>query len=64
MVRLDTDPLQTRTVFLAEAKIFASTHLSSAVAGINRNGHHREPISLLRSFCYDALFTWLPSWAL
>ena len=44
MARLDTDPLQTRTVFLAEAKMFASAHLSPAAAGINRDGHHCEPL--------------------
>jgi len=42
------------------AKMFASAHLSSAVAGINSNGRHREPISLLPSFCHNALFAWLP----
>jgi len=30
--------LWTRTIFLAEAKMFASARLSSAVAGINRDG--------------------------
>ena len=53
-----------RTVFLAEAKMFASAHLASAVVGINRNGCHREPISLLSSFRYNALFAWLPLWTL
>jgi len=36
-------------VFLAESKMFASAHLSSAVVGINRDGRHHEPISLLRA---------------
>jgi len=58
------DPLQTWPVFPTEAKMFASAHLSSAVAGINRDGSHHQPISLLlllRSFRYNALFVWLPS---
>jgi len=43
MVRLVTDPLPIclRTVFLAEAKMFVSAHLSSAAAGINRDGRRR-----------------------
>jgi len=55
---------QTQAVFLVEAKMFASAHLSSAVAGINRDDRHRQPILLLCSFRYNALFAWLPSWAL
>jgi len=45
MVRLDTDPLQTQTVFLVEVKMFASACLSSAVVSIDRDGRH-----LLRSW--------------
>ena len=49
--------LRTRTVFLAEAKMFATARLSYAVAGINRDGRHREPISLLRSFRLAPIMT-------
>ena len=35
--------LWTRMLFLAEAKIFASTHLSSAAAGISRDGCRLQP---------------------
>jgi len=44
MVRLDTDHLRTWTVFLMEAKCLRP-HISSAVAGINRDGRHTATIS-------------------
>jgi len=51
--------MDTWPVFLTEAKMIASTHFSPGVAGINRDGPHHEPISLLHSFRYNALFAWL-----
>jgi len=46
MVRLDTDPLQTPADADGnEAKMFASAHLSSAVAGVSRNGRHPATVS-------------------
>jgi len=49
IVKLDTDPLrrlQTRTAFLAKAKMFVSAHLSPAVAGINHDGSHHGRATL------------------
>ena len=50
-----------RRYFWRKRKCFASAHLSSAAASISRDSRHHEPILLLHSFRYNALFAWLPS---
>jgi len=39
--------LRTQTVFLADAKMFESAHLSSAVAGINHNSCHCGTVEIM-----------------
>jgi len=42
MLRFDTDPFWSPAdAYGMEAKMFASAHLSSALAGINRDGRSR-----------------------
>jgi len=53
MARLDTDHLQTRTVFLAEAKMFASVHLSSAVW----RAATAATMSLFRYYAHSSIMT-------
>jgi len=58
MVRLDTDPLQMAADadgISGGSENVASAHLSPAVAGINRDGRHDEPLQSGRAILINDL---------